>query len=124
VLPNRVWNFEQIGFFDIRPPHASVNRAGSDYNSLQVQFKRRLTDNVQALLSYTWAKSLDTASDESINNFYHRLPEREVLQLKRRSRFEGDRHSGCQHVKRVERRRQKLMKDAQTLCSHPGRNLR
>lgn len=46
------------------------NAASSDYNSLQAQFKRRMTRGLQALLSYTWAKSLDTASDESINNLY------------------------------------------------------
>ncbi len=46
-----------------------VNNEGySDYNSLQMQFKRRMTQGLQALLSYTWSKSLDTASDESITN--------------------------------------------------------
>ena len=45
------------------------NRASSDYNGLQAQFKRQLSKGLQALLSYTWAKSLDTASDESISNF-------------------------------------------------------
>jgi len=45
-----------------------TNEAYSDYHSLQMQFKRRMTRNVQALLSYTWSKSLDTASDESITN--------------------------------------------------------
>jgi len=49
---------------------AVSNEASSDYNSLQVQFKRRMTRGFQALLSYTWSKSLDTASDESINNLY------------------------------------------------------
>jgi hypothetical protein len=49
---------------------AVSNGATSDYNSLQVQFKRRMTRGLQALLSYTWSKSLDTASDESINNLY------------------------------------------------------
>jgi hypothetical protein len=49
---------------------AVSNRASSDYNSLQMQFKRRMTRGLQALLSYTWSKSLDTASDESINNLY------------------------------------------------------
>lgn len=44
------------------------NDAYSDYNSLQAQFKRRMARGLQALLSYTWAKSLDTASDESITN--------------------------------------------------------
>ena len=46
------------------------NRASSDYDSLQMQLKRRMARGLQALLSYTWAKSLDTASDESINNLY------------------------------------------------------
>jgi hypothetical protein len=49
---------------------AVSNAAASDYNSLQLQFKRRMTRGLQALLSYTWSKSLDTASDESINNLY------------------------------------------------------
>lgn len=49
---------------------AVSNLASSDYNSLQMQFKRRMTRGLQALLSYTWSKSLDTASDESINNLY------------------------------------------------------
>jgi hypothetical protein len=46
-----------------------VNNEGySDYHSMQMQFKRRMKQGVQALLSYTWSKSLDTASDESITN--------------------------------------------------------
>jgi hypothetical protein len=46
-----------------------VNNEGfSDFNSLQAQFKRRFAKGFQALLAYTWAKSLDTASDESIAN--------------------------------------------------------
>jgi hypothetical protein len=45
-----------------------TNEAFSDYNSLQAQFKRRFTRGSQALLAYTWSKSLDTASDESITN--------------------------------------------------------
>jgi hypothetical protein len=49
---------------------AVSNLASSNYNSLQTQFKRRMTRRFQALLSYTWSKSLDTASDESINNLY------------------------------------------------------
>jgi len=47
----------------------AVNNDGySDYNSLQAQFKRRMSRGLQAMLSYTWGKSLDTASDESITN--------------------------------------------------------
>lgn len=53
---------------------AVSNLASSDYNSLQTQFKRRMTRGLQALLSYTWSKSLDTASDESINNLYAPAP--------------------------------------------------
>lgn len=48
---------------------AVTNDGTSDYHSLQVQYQRRLSRRWQALASYTWAKSLDTASDESILNF-------------------------------------------------------
>jgi hypothetical protein len=43
--------------------------ATSNYNSLQLEYRRRLSHGVQALASYTFAKSLDNASEESINNF-------------------------------------------------------
>ena len=47
----------------------AVNNLGySDYHSLQAQYRRRMARGLQALLSYSWAKSLDTASDESIAN--------------------------------------------------------
>ena len=45
-----------------------TNGASSDYNALQAQYQRRLTRGFQALLSYTFAKSLDTVSEESQNN--------------------------------------------------------
>ncbi len=41
------------------------NTATSDYDSLQLQFQRRLSHHLQALASYTFAKSLDTASKET-----------------------------------------------------------
>jgi outer membrane receptor protein involved in Fe transport len=41
------------------------NTATSDYDSLQLQFQRRLSRRLQALSSYTFAKSLDTASKET-----------------------------------------------------------
>ena len=41
------------------------NTATSDYDSLQLQFQRRLSRHLQALTSYTFAKSLDTASKET-----------------------------------------------------------
>lgn len=44
------------------------NEGSSNYNALQMQFKRRFSRGLQSLLAYTWSKSLDTASDESITN--------------------------------------------------------
>lgn len=47
----------------------TVNNGGyADYHSLQMQFKRRMSRGLNTLLAHTWAKSLDTASDESITN--------------------------------------------------------
>ena len=42
------------------------NLATSDYNSFQLQFRRRLSQGLQALVSYTWSESLDNASGDSI----------------------------------------------------------
>jgi hypothetical protein len=39
-----------------------ANAATSDYHSLQLQFRRRLNRGLQALASYTWSHSIDTAS--------------------------------------------------------------
>ena len=41
------------------------NTAASDYHALQLQFQRRLARGLQALASYTWAHTLDNASDDS-----------------------------------------------------------
>ncbi len=41
------------------------NPASSDYHALQMQFQRRLTQGLQALASYTWSRSIDTASSDS-----------------------------------------------------------
>jgi hypothetical protein len=43
----------------------SRNTATSDYNSLQLQYRRRLSRGLQALVSYTWAESLDNVSSDS-----------------------------------------------------------
>jgi Carboxypeptidase regulatory-like domain/TonB dependent receptor len=40
----------------------TTNAGTSDYDSLQVQFQRRLSDGLQALASYTWSHSIDVAS--------------------------------------------------------------
>lgn len=41
------------------------NSATSDYNALQAQFQRRLTNGLQALVSYTWSHALD---EDSVDN--------------------------------------------------------
>ncbi|HEY1525941.1 MAG TPA: TonB-dependent receptor [Candidatus Angelobacter sp.] len=49
------------------------NGSTSDYDGLQVQFKRHLAHGLQALASYTWSHSIDTASAGSffsISNFF------------------------------------------------------
>ena len=43
-----------------------TNAATSNYNALQLQFQRRLSRGLQALASYTWSHSIDTASAGSI----------------------------------------------------------
>ncbi len=40
------------------------NSAYSNYNALQVQFRRKLSSGLQALLNYTWSHSLDNAADD------------------------------------------------------------
>lgn len=39
-----------------------MNHAISDYDALQLQFQRRLSHGLQALASYSWSHSIDTAS--------------------------------------------------------------
>jgi len=40
------------------------NEARSNYRALQLQFQRRLSNGIQGLVSYTWGRSYDTASDD------------------------------------------------------------
>lgn len=58
LSPNPI--FSQAKFVD--------NAATSDYEALQLQFRRRLSRGLQALASYTWAHAIDTASGGSIGN--------------------------------------------------------
>jgi len=44
----------------------SKNDATSDYHALQLQYRRRLSSGLQALASYTFAKSLDTVSTDAL----------------------------------------------------------
>ena len=48
----------------------ATNDGRSNYNAFQAQYNRRLSRGLQALVSYTWGKSIDTASEESIVTFY------------------------------------------------------
>jgi Ca-activated chloride channel homolog len=43
----------------------TTNGAQSDYESAQLQFTRRMARGLQALVSYTWAKSLDDFSEDA-----------------------------------------------------------
>lgn len=42
------------------------NSARSAYNALQVQYRRRLFQGLQALLNYTWSHSLDNSSNDTV----------------------------------------------------------
>ncbi len=42
----------------------ATNGATSDYHGLQVQFRRRFTSNLQTQVSYTWAHSIDSSSND------------------------------------------------------------
>ncbi|MBA2524940.1 MAG: TonB-dependent receptor [Pyrinomonadaceae bacterium] len=43
------------------------NAATSDYHSFQVELQRRMSKGLQALASYTWARSFDNGSLDSVN---------------------------------------------------------
>jgi hypothetical protein len=45
-----------------------TNAGTSDYNALQLQFQRRLSSSLQALASYSWSHSIDTASAGSFGS--------------------------------------------------------
>src|SRR5882762_3375124 len=44
--------------------YLTVNNARSNYNALQVQYRRPLASRLQALLNYSWSHSLDNASND------------------------------------------------------------
>ena len=43
------------------------NSASSDYNALQLQFRRPLAARLQALANYTWSHSLDNSSNDALD---------------------------------------------------------
>lgn len=45
----------------------TTNQATSDYESLQLQFRRPLATRLQMLLNYTWSHSLDNQSDDTVS---------------------------------------------------------
>ncbi|MGA8233663.1 MAG: TonB-dependent receptor [Candidatus Acidiferrales bacterium] len=59
ALPQPNANFAPGSILDL-----TVNDARSNYNALQVQYRRPLASRLQALFNYTWAHSLDSASDD------------------------------------------------------------
>ena len=59
VSPNA--NFDSVGITD--------NSATSGYHALQLKFERRLSQGLQALASYTWSHSIDTASTDAFANY-------------------------------------------------------
>jgi hypothetical protein len=47
--------------------YLTENDARSNYNALQVQYRRPLSGNVQALLNYSFSHSLDNVSDDGVS---------------------------------------------------------
>jgi hypothetical protein len=50
-----------------------TNEGNSDYNALQLQYQRRLSHGLQALASYSWSHSIDTASAGSTGSYSNAL---------------------------------------------------
>jgi outer membrane receptor protein involved in Fe transport len=48
------------------PFRLTENNAYSNYDALQVQYRKPFSPGLQALLNYTWSHSLDNASDDTI----------------------------------------------------------
>jgi hypothetical protein len=63
LLRREAWRGFNADF--IAPLYVTRNTATSDYDALQIQFQRRLSRGLQILTSYTWAHSLDLASNDS-----------------------------------------------------------
>lgn len=70
AIARRLVRLEQ--FLNPNPTFTDIsiarNAATSDYHAMQLQFQRRLSRGLQTLASYTFSKSLDSASNESLPN--------------------------------------------------------
>jgi carboxypeptidase family protein/TonB-dependent receptor-like protein len=51
----------------------TLNDARSNYNALQVQYRRPISSHFQALLNYQWSHSLDNASNDSESTVSHTI---------------------------------------------------
>ncbi|MGB7281333.1 MAG: TonB-dependent receptor [Candidatus Acidiferrum sp.] len=51
----------------------TVNDGHSNYNALQLQYRRPLASRLHALLNYTWSHSLDNASDDYVSAISHTI---------------------------------------------------
>jgi len=54
---------------DFQFVNVTSNSATSDYNALQIQLQRRLSQGLQALASYTWSHSIDIASTDAFATY-------------------------------------------------------
>ncbi|MCB1019013.1 MAG: TonB-dependent receptor, partial [Acidobacteria bacterium] len=70
AIGRRLYRIDQLGDQNDDFPDFRVirNLDTSDYHAMQVQFKRRLSRSVQALASYTWSHSIDTASSDFVGS--------------------------------------------------------
>lgn len=65
-----------------------TNAGTSDYDAMQVQFRRRLAQHFQVLASYAWAHSLDTGSASSLGTLSNALVPRANSQNRSSSDFD------------------------------------
>jgi len=53
--------------------YLTANDARSNYNALELQYRRPLASRLQALLNYSWSHSLDNASDDYVTAVSHTI---------------------------------------------------
>ena len=66
------------------------NEGSGNYNALQIKLKQEVSSGLYFLTSYTWAKSIDVASDpqaDSISNFYNLHADRGPSDYSRKNMF-------------------------------------